>query len=64
MNNTPVNIFHEFGINVFPEYKMDEIPRNLIYLPVNVKEISCLKIWITDQEQRLINFRGEETTLR
>lgn len=64
LNNLPVHTIHEFAINVSPGYKMDEIPRNLIYLPVNVKEISSLKVWIVDQEARLINFRGEEITLR
>lgn len=64
MNNAPVHTLHEFGINVSPGYKMDEIPSNLIYLPVNAKEISSLKVWIVDQNQRLINFRGEEITLR
>lgn len=64
MNNLPVHTLHEFGINVSPGYKLDEIPRNLIYLPVNVNEISSLTVWIVDQEQRLINFRGEEITLR
>lgn len=64
MNNLPAHTLHEFAINVPPGYKMDEIPRNLIYLPVNVKEISSLSIRIVDQEGRLINFRGEEITLR
>lgn len=64
MNNLPAHSIHEFAINVPPGYKMDEIPRNLIYLPVNIKEISTLTVWIVDQEGRLINFRGEEITLR
>lgn len=64
MNNLPVHTIHEFAINVSPGYKLDEIPKNLIYLPVNVKEISSLKVLIVDQEDRLINFRGEEITLR
>lgn len=64
MNNSPAHIIHEFAINVSPGYKLDEIPRNLIYLPVNVNEISRIKVWIVDQETRLINFRGEEITLR
>lgn len=64
MNNLPAHTIHEFGINVPPGYKLDEIPRNLIYLPVNINVISSLTIWIVDQEGRLINFRGEEITLR
>lgn len=64
MNNSPAHILHEFALDVPPGYKLDVIPNNLIYLPVNVKEITHLKIWIVDQEGRLINFRGEEITLR
>ena len=64
MNNLPAHTLHEFALDVPPGYKLDVIPRNLIYLPVNIKEISCLTIWIVDQNGRLINFRGEEITLR
>lgn len=64
MNSLPAHAIHEFAINVSPGYKMDELPRNLIYLPVNAKEISSLKVWVTDQDSRLINFRGEEITIR
>lgn len=64
MNNSPAHILHEFALDVPPGYKLDVIPSNLIYLPVNVKEITYLEIWIVDQEGRLINFRGEEVTLR
>lgn len=64
MNNSPAHILHEFALDVPPGYKLDVIPKNLIYLPVNVKEIRCLTVWIVDQEGRIINFRGEEITLR
>lgn len=64
MNNSPAHILHEFSLDVPPGYKIDERPLNLIYLPVNVKEITRLEIIILDQEGRLINFRGEEITLR
>lgn len=64
MNNSPAHILHEFSLDVPPGYKIAERPRNLIYLPVNVREISRLEIRILDQEGRLINFRGEEITLR
>lgn len=64
MNNSPAHILHEFSLDVPPGYKLDERPLNLIYLPLNVKEISRLEILILDQEGRLINFRGEEITLR
>lgn len=64
INNVHAHTLHEFAINVPPGYKMDEIPRNLIYLPVNCEEISSLTVRIVDQDGNLINFRGEEITIR
>lgn len=64
INGERAHTIHEFGINVSPGYKMDEIPRNLIYLPLNTKEISSIAVTIVDQNSELINFRGENITLR
>lgn len=64
MNNQRVHTLHEFGINVAPRYKISEIPKNLIYLPLNCREINTLTIRLVDQNGDLINFRGEEITLR
>lgn len=57
MNHSPVHTLHQFGIAVAPGYKID-------YLPINCREISSLTIRIVDQNNNLINFRGEEITLR
>ena len=64
MNNSQSHTLHEFAINVPPGYKIDEIPRNLIYLPINCREISSLTLRVVDQHGDLINFRGEEITIR
>lgn len=64
INNSHAHTLHEFPINVPPGYKIDEIPRNLIYLPVNYREIGSLTVRIVDQHGDLINFRGEEITIR
>lgn len=64
VNNIPAHVLHEFGIDVPPGYKMDVIPKNLIYLPVTTNRISSLTISIVDQNGNLINLRGEEVTLR
>lgn len=64
INNSHAHTLHEFPINVPPGYKIDEIPRNLIYLPVNYREIGSLTVRIVDQHGNLINFRGEEITIR
>lgn len=64
INGARAHTIHEFGINVSPGYKMDESPRNLIYLPINTKEISSITVSIVDQNSDYINFRGENITLR
>lgn len=63
-NSTRSHILHEFSPTVAPGYKMVEVPRNLIYLPVNVKTISSLTVKIIDQDGDLINFRGETISIR
>lgn len=64
INDVSAHTIHEFGINVSPGYKLDEIPKNLIYLPLNTREISSLTVKIVDQNGDLINFRSENITLR
>lgn len=63
-NSNRSHILHEFSPAVGPGYKMVEVPRNLIYLPVNVKTISYLTVRIVDQDGDLINFRGEKIAIR
>ena len=37
---------------------------NLIHLPVTVDVISTLSVWLTDQEGKVLDLRGEELTIR
>lgn len=64
INNKPVHTIHEFSPEVGPGYKIIEVPKNVIYLPVNVKQISSLSLKLVDQDGYLINFRGETITIR
>lgn len=64
INGEEAHILHEFSIGVSPGYKIIEVPHNVIYLPVNVKQISSLTIKLVDQNGDLINFRGETITIR
>jgi len=46
-----------------PGYRIIQTP-NVIYLPVKVKRIETLKLRIIDQNNDLVDFRGEEIVVR
>lgn len=64
LNNIPVHTIHEFAPNVLPGYKINEIPKNIIYLPVNTSNIRSVVIKLVDQDGNLIDFRNETVTIR
>lgn len=64
VNNTSARTIHEFCPTVPPGYKIIEVPRNVIYLPVAVRTIHTLTIKIIDQNNQIVNFCGEEITIR
>lgn len=47
-----------------PGYKIIQSPHNLIYLPVTSNVIRSIRIWLTDQDDRPLNLRGETVTMR
>lgn len=64
LNNAPAHIIHEFAPRVPPGYKISEVPSNVIYYPIIVKSISSINIALIDQDNDLINFRGETIKIR
>lgn len=64
INNQQAHTIHEFFPTSPPGYKIVEVPKNVIYLPVTVKSIHVLCIRLVDQDGHLINFRGETITVR
>lgn len=64
MNGMPSHTLHEFSPETPPGYKIVEVPRTVIYLPVTVKRISSITVKLLDQKGDLINFRGETITIR
>jgi hypothetical protein len=49
---------------VSPGYKIDERPNpSLIYYPVNRVSIDSVRVWLTDQNSKLIDLRGEKVTV-
>lgn len=63
-NGVLVHTIHEFFPQVEPGYKIVEVPRSILYLPTNAQTIYNITVNIVDQENRLVNFRGEEISLR
>lgn len=64
INHKKAHTIHEFAPKVGPGYKIIELPQNVIYFPVTVKQLSSLTISLVDQDGDLINLRGELITIR
>lgn len=64
LNNKPSHSIHEFSPRVPPGYKIIEVPQNVIYYPITVRNIQNIDLSIVDQQNRLIDFRGETITAR
>lgn len=64
INNRENHIIYSFA-NITPVgYRIIETPNSPIYLPVREKIIDNITVTVTDQFGNLINFRGEELTVR
>lgn len=63
-NGKPVHIIHQFFPSVSPGYKIVESPLPILYFPVSVKTINNITVKVLDQDNNLINFRGETITVR
>lgn len=64
INGIASHTIHQFTPNVAPGYKIVEVPRNIIYLPVVKREISSIYLKFVDQNGKPIDFRGETVTCR
>lgn len=46
-------------------YKIDERPNpTLIYYPLRTSRIDSIRIWLTDQDNNIVDFRGERITIK
>ena len=61
-NHSPT--IYSFFPNVSPGYKIVQNPKNLIYLPVTLSTIASIEVSLTDQNEQLLNLRGETVTIR
>jgi hypothetical protein len=56
---------HSFFPNVRPGYKIRERPQpELMFYPVNSHYINHVRVWLTDQDNNLIDLQGERVTIR
>jgi len=56
---------HSFFPNVGPGYKIRERPQpELIFYPVNSHYINHIRVWLTDQDNNLIDLQGERITIK
>jgi hypothetical protein len=59
VNASQEPVLYTFFPNVPPGYKVVETPGTPIYLPVTQTCIESMRLWLTDQERRPLNLRGE-----
>lgn len=64
INHKSTHTIHEFWPEVPAGYKIVEVPRNIIYMPVIGRTIHHLNLKIVDQDGDLVDFRGETITCR
>ena len=58
------HVIHKFFPSVPPGYKINQVPKQLIYSPLNSRVIHDLEIRLSDQDGKLLDFRGEPIHLR
>ena len=66
VNGSPSPTIYSFYPNVSPGYKIVERPNPaLIYYPISGdNNINRMRVWLTDQNDNLIDLRGETITIR
>lgn len=63
-NGRESHVIHEFYPTVPPGFKIVEIPRNVIYLPVSTTQLDKICISLKDQRGEPINLMGEIVNVR
>jgi len=63
-DGAPSQTIHEFYSTVPTGYKIVEVPRHTVFYRLNTTSISKVNIVLKDQDDCLINLRGESITIR
>lgn len=65
INGKHCHTIHQFShCKVKPGYKFIEVPQHIAYLPIKEKQLQSIQISIVDQNNNLIDFRGEQISCR
>ena len=64
VNGKTKNTIYSFFPDVSPGFKIIESPVNLVYLPILPQTIQNINLSITDQDENILNLRGEKLTAR
>ena len=63
LNGIEAPVMYSFFPNVSPGEKIVETPKNLIYVPITTTIISTLTCWLTDQDGKALDLRGEKLSI-
>lgn len=63
LNGRKSHSIHSFFPQSPPGFKIIEVPKNILYFPVNRRILDVVSITFADQYDRPIDFNGEETTI-
>lgn len=64
LHDKPSYILHEFSPTVPPGYQIIEVPKTPLYLPIRNNIIQHVEVSLIDEQDRLVNFRGEQISIR
>ena len=63
LNGIEAPVIYNFFPDVSPGEKIVTQPKHLIYVPLTMNVITSMTSWMTDQNQKSLDLRGEELTL-
>ena len=64
LNGRKVPVIHSFFPLADPGNKIVEKPVEYIYLPISSDIIRNLSVWLTDQDQNILDLREETLTIK
>ena len=64
LNASPKPLIYSFFPDVPPGYKIVQNPNSIVYLPITSPTLESIRIWLTDQDRKPLNIRGETVTVR